>query len=441
MIKLKKRLNMVYYAFAFLFMLCIFKSSLFGILDKNYQKSEEELVIGRLALTKNSGILNHSGLVGTYGQWPNPNYDQEKIYFNNIKINQDLYIPYQSQIGGQAMIYGVLDMYLPCDNIAKIAVFKFLTASLSAFVFLFFLIWTKRHFGIITSISTLFLIVLSFWIILFSNKLWWNLWSFYLPFVFMLFYLDKNNTDEISSKKLFFYSFLLVFIKCFINGYEYISTTLIMFMMPILFYYILHQWKIKKTFRLFLKMALGAISGFLVSLSILIFQISKLTKKDGNMNGFEYIYDTLLRRTYDTPSKYKNIEYINSMKSTVWEVIQLYLNGPAYKYKMGDGTKYEISFLMVIVFFLCITVFYLYFKNKNPMFIETKNNFNALFITFWVSIIAPLSWYILFKSHSYIHTHMNFIVWYMPFALLGYVLVGYLFSEIILRRAKYTLHR
>ena len=74
------------------------------------------------------------------------------------------------------------------------------------------------------------------------------------------------------------------------------------------------------------------------------------------------------------------------------------------------------------------------------MFIETKNNFNALIITFWVSIIAPLSWFILFKSHSYIHTHMNFIVWYMPFALLGYVLLGYLFSEIIFGRSKYNLH-
>jgi hypothetical protein len=419
----------------------VFYSDLFGVLDKNYQKDDEELVIGRLALSENSSIFNHSGLVGTYGKWGDSNNDQEKIYFNKTKLNENLYIPYQSQIGGQAMIYAALGLYLPCENVTKIAIFKFLTASFSALVFLFFLIWTKRHFGFQTSISTFILIILSIWIILFSNKLWWNLWGFYLPFVFMLFYLDKKQTNVINSKKLFLYSFLLVFIKCFINGYEYISTTLIMFTMPVLFYYILYHWKIKKTLQLFLKMVLGAISGFLVSLSILIFQISQLVKTEGNMNGFDYIYDTLLRRTYDTPSKYHNIEDINSMKSTIWEVIQLYLNGAAYKFKTYNGTKYEISFLMFIVFFLCITIFYIYFKNKNPMFIETKNNFNALIITFWVSIIAPFSWFILFKSHSYIHTHMNFIVWYMPFALLGYILIGYLFSEIILRFTKYALHR
>ena len=441
MIKIKKYLNIIYYAFAFLLLLSVFYSNLFGVLDKNFQKDDEELIFARLLSSENNGILEHSGLVGTYGKWNHLNNNQEKLYYNRTIINENLYIPYQSQIGGQAMIYSVLGLHLPYDNLTKYAIFQFITASLSALVFLFFLIWTKRHFGIITFINTLFFIVLSFWIILFSNKLWWNLWSFYLPFVFMLFYLDKNNINQISSKKLFFYSFLLVFIKCFINGYEYISTTLIMFTMPILFYYIFHQWKIKKTFQLFLKMVLGAISGFLVSVGILIFQISKLTKKEGNMNGFEYIYDTLLRRTYDIPSKYKNIEYINSMKSTAWEVIQLYLNGSAFKYKTGDGSKYEISFMMVIVFFLCITVFYLYFKTKNPMFIGTKNNFNALIITFWVSIIAPLSWFILFKSHSYIHIHMNFIVWYMPFALLGYVLLGYLFSVMTKHFAKYNLHR
>jgi len=84
---------------------------LFGVLDKNYQKGEEELIMGRLALTENSGIMNQGGLVGNYGQWPNANYDQEKVYFNNIKINQNFHIPYQSQIGGQTMTFGVLGLF------------------------------------------------------------------------------------------------------------------------------------------------------------------------------------------------------------------------------------------------------------------------------------------------------------------------------------------
>ena len=39
-----------------------------------------------------------------------------------------------------------------------------------------------------------------------------------------------------------------------------------------------------------------------------------------------------------------------------------------------------------------------------------------LVLATWFSILAPFSWYIIFKAHSFIHMHMNFIVWQMPFA-------------------------
>jgi hypothetical protein len=43
----------------------------------------------------------------------------------------------------------------------------------------------------------------------------------------------------------------------------------------------------------------------------------------------------------------------------------------------------------------------------------------------WFSLLAPLSWFVIFKGHSFIHTHMNAITWHMPFMFLGFALVGY----------------
>lgn len=240
-------------------------------------------------LTKHFDFFESSGLNGNFGNWNDPNYDQTEIYLKNLPINKEEFHPYRSQIGGQGMIYGILDYILPFNSPTKYAIFHLLTAALSAMAFLFFLVWTKKHFGILTSVITLFLIVLSFWIIIFSSKLWWNLWSFYLPFIFILFYMDKKKEEAIKTKKLFLYSFILVFIKCFINGYEYISTTLIMFTLPVLYYYILYKWKVKTTLKLFFTMFCGAISGFLVSIGILTFQISSLIKKEDNLTGLEYI--------------------------------------------------------------------------------------------------------------------------------------------------------
>jgi peptidoglycan/LPS O-acetylase OafA/YrhL len=48
----------------------------------------------------------------------------------------------------------------------------------------------------------------------------------------------------------------------------------------------------------------------------------------------------------------------------------------------------------------------------------------ALVVTTWLSLLAPLSWLVVFKAHSQDHTHMNFVVWQMPFTLLGFALVG-----------------
>ena len=48
----------------------------------------------------------------------------------------------------------------------------------------------------------------------------------------------------------------------------------------------------------------------------------------------------------------------------------------------------------------------------------------ALISTLWISVIAPTAWFLVFKNHAYFHTHVDHIVWSMPFVILGMVLVA-----------------
>jgi hypothetical protein len=57
----------------------------------------------------------------------------------------------------------------------------------------------------------------------------------------------------------------------------------------------------------------------------------------------------------------------------------------------------------------------------------------ALLAATWFSLLAPLSWFVLFKAHSFIHTHMDAIVWHMPFVLLGFAVVGRLAGRTVVR--------
>ena len=55
---------------------------------------------------------------------------------------------------------------------------------------------------------------------------------------------------------------------------------------------------------------------------------------------------------------------------------------------------------------------------------ERRHHYIALICATWFSILAPLSWFVIFKAHSYIHTHMSFLLWQMPFTLFGFAVFG-----------------
>lgn len=54
-------------------------------------------------------------------------------------------------------------------------------------------------------------------------------------------------------------------------------------------------------------------------------------------------------------------------------------------------------------------------------FIKEKYFYSFLY---YVMLLAPMSWFVLAKSHSYVHTHMNFVLWYFGFiAIMIYMII------------------
>jgi hypothetical protein len=49
----------------------------------------------------------------------------------------------------------------------------------------------------------------------------------------------------------------------------------------------------------------------------------------------------------------------------------------------------------------------------------------GLLIVTWMAMLGPFSWFIIFRDHSIHHTHMDYIVWYMPYMLFAGVLIAY----------------
>ena len=199
-------------------------------------------------------------------------------------------------------------------------------------------------------------------------------------------------------------------------------------------------WKLKLFVKKISIIATTAIVSVLSSSIILASQISSAT--GSFKKGFHHIFIySVGKRTHGDANNYPQV-YADSLNTDTLGVIDKYLKGIIFDFNNIFNTSLSflrINYLTVIVIFLVFSCL-VYLSKHCPEKIffrkisKNRRKLSALSIASWFSFLAPLSWFVIFKGHSYIHTHMNYITWHMPFTLLGFALFGlvgsYLVSEI-----------
>jgi hypothetical protein len=248
---------------------------------------------------------------------------------------------------------------------------------------------------------------------------------FYLPFVVALWYNEKYEKKVTRPLTvIFLLMFVTVLLKCLLTGFEYITTTLVMSVTPWIFYAVCNQWSWKSFVKRIVVASSGALSAVLTTLVWLSIQLSFMKGSIGA--GFDYIMYSFGKRTYRS----EGVEQIfkESTNSNVWDVLTAYWN--SYAFDLGHWCANPFwQYICRIRFGSCIIIFFVFTVlillsqsiDKHPVF---RRQQTALSVMLWISMLAPLSWFVIFKGHSYIHTHMNSIVWHMPFMLLGATFVG-----------------
>ena len=203
-----------------------------------HQRDTESLIIGRMVKSRQDGIFSVGGLTGAgiadiQQKWITSNQidNQYSAYLNGHSF--DKFSPYMSQTGGQGIIFSLFDRFIPLSPQIKLWSFYVLTALLSAITLTVIVGWFYEEFGGWVAIFVVGSAVLSQWLTVFGKNLWWSLWAFYLPMIVVLYLLKRHS---VPSNRQFIRFGLLIFIsvlvKCFINGFEYITTTLVMMVTP-----------------------------------------------------------------------------------------------------------------------------------------------------------------------------------------------------------------
>lgn len=440
-----KKRNKFFYLFCFLFLLPSFYSNFWNIaksdleyasfpkelveLVGSYEPYTPMLVIGRLAESEANGLFTYAALPGlNFSKATTPDslvqymYDEKERhliwyantkneynnYFNNQLPGPD-YCPYTSQIGGQIFVYSVINKVLPFGRKVNYNILLMINAILCSLVFVLFIAWCYRNYGFLPALITFILIALSSWIILIGMSLWWSLWGLYIPFIVSLYVFEKRDKGQVTDRKVVLWILLAIFLKCLFTGMEFITSSMMAIYSPVIYYAIKNREKIVSTIVLSCKMGIAALISVACSLIILLFQIQAVMGSFKEAWGY-LVFAYVRRTTFDEVPEGVNL---------LAEVFKLYFLEDAFSWG-GYRLPHTMCYVYLILgMLICSAVLYFFFYKK-----ERDYKYPALIATFIFSILAPFSWFYIFDQHAFQHPCFDNIVWYMPFLLYGYLIIG-----------------
>ena len=245
---------------------------------------------------------------------------------------------------------------------------------------------------------------LSPWVVNFANNLYWVEFTWFLPMAAGLFCLWKldSRTCRILSYVLVL---LAIMIKC-LCGYEYITTVMLgAIAFPAAEFFAALAQKDRKRasllFRTIFLLGVAALLGFAAAICI-----HAPVKSGGSLaEGIRLIVqEDVLRRTYGADlNAFENLPDFEqyALTASAWETLCKYFH---FKTEVITGIGGNLFPL------LCLLPAVLLIRDVRRKCLDVREA--AWYVVFFVTTV---SWFVLAKSHSCVHTHMNFVLWYFGF--------------------------
>ncbi|MCR5767226.1 MAG: hypothetical protein K6G45_01900 [Lachnospiraceae bacterium] len=388
---------------------------MYSAADKGFQSDSEDLAVGPVyAATEGAGFETEGYGLGrlTFKKYP------EKEVYNNVVLNganldvSYKYKPYRSQIGLQGMIYSGIAGLLSGFMSFKIIYhgFRFACLLLFVLILLFIVLQLFKRYGLLFAAVFGAVTILSPWTQNFAGNLYWVEFTWFIPFLLSLLILNHHEKRFV----IYPFIFIAILVKC-LCGYEYLSTIIISGIMFPAVEWLIHKEERKKLFKIILVTGILSLLAFAAA-----FLIHAHVYGSGNIGeGIRLLKTELVeKRTYGDALNFNEMEG-TSLNASVFTVLWKYI---------GFGTI-QGGFMLPL---FAATVIALILERKrlrslvsegtemgtdagNPDKNRDNTGINTGFETamFVLAFLAALSWFVLAKGHSYIHTHINFVMYYM----------------------------
>lgn len=391
---MQKFLKPLGYIVCFCLMFCSFRFGLFMFspdlhaIWNNYQKDSESLVIG--AIVENSSGLRQDSKLNLFYIQPSKTQTDSSVDLaysllsqlspQNAEIETDdvIVTPYSSQYGLQGIIFSklYLDLNFSLESLYTLT---------SAIFALGLMILYSQYTSIFTNFKyfpffCFFISAISPWTSCIARNLYWVPVTWILPSIIaLIIWKTKNPFVQV----LLFLSLTIAVTIKSLCGYEFLSFIFLLSVAPFCYLFFLRACDRKKILRFIFLILLFEFIGFCVAIII-----HAASRADSIFAGLQSIWELdVKRRTFGEASLF-GLQYKASLEASVFEVVWKYFGFLPY------------MFLIVSSCFLMIAT---YIKSKATCI-------KHLVLLSFVFLVPPLSWYILAKGHSYIHTHINFVL-------------------------------
>lgn len=318
---------------------------------------------------------------------------------NSRPLETSWIIGYSSQYGLQGKIFKHLARYV--NHGGAILNLNLLCSIVTAFIFVIIVMLISAKYNKLMAGCFFITFWLSPWIVNFARNLYWVEFTWFIPMAIGLFCAWKIH-DKKCRLLSYIGIFIAILVKC-LCGYEYVSVIMLGMISFLLVDFLLAIIKkdknsIRLLFRTVVIMGTAALLGFVVAICI-----HASIRSEGNIiEGVKSIfYNVALRRTDGADLNELDPANWPSLNASKWETCCKYFH---------FGTEIIVGIPGNLFPLLCVIPLgiFSYEYNKKCLDVELL----AMYVIFF---ITSVSWFYLAKGHSYVHVHMNYVLWYFGF--------------------------
>mgnify|MGYP000853704975 CR=1 FL=1 len=324
--------------------------------------------------------------------------------------------PYKQQFGLQGKVFRLVYRVLHNGDTA-LNLLKLACSMMAALVFVVISLLIKKKYNAVLAGCFLLTFWLSPWAAMFAQNLYWVEFTWFIPMAVGL-YCSINIHDFKARCISYIFAFVSILIKC-LCGYEYISAVmmgLITFLLVDLINAILSKNKEKSIliFRTTFVMGIAALLGFAAAICM-----HAILRGNGNLlEGIVTIFKSdVLRRTSGADLNQLSTNLWDSMNASTWEVFCRYFHFDTDIIVGIPGKLFQV------ICIIPLGIFAYDFHNR-----KLDVNKVALYV---VTFFTSISWIVLAKSHSYVHTFLNFVLWYFGFVQVCIYIICDQFSRVV----------